>query len=93
MKRRKLRQIRIAAYRGQNGRCYYCNLPIWEVDPEEFATNRSVADGSPDSTALPAAAARVLGTTRPDPDSPAQTRRDNGLSSRGALAPARRVAR
>ena len=34
---KKLRRLRIAAFNSQCGRCCYCNLPIWEVDPTRFA--------------------------------------------------------
>jgi hypothetical protein len=27
----------MAAYERQNGRCYYCNLPMWQENPASFA--------------------------------------------------------
>ena len=38
MRPRKLKRSRIAAFIEQGGQCYYCNLPMWEVDPKAFAS-------------------------------------------------------
>lgn len=33
----KLQKLRHQAFVRQNCRCFYCTLPIWEVDPTEFS--------------------------------------------------------
>lgn len=33
----KLVRYRKSAFIAQSGRCFYCELPIWEEDPESFA--------------------------------------------------------
>ena len=38
MNRNKRRRIRIAAFNNQRGFCCYCDLPMWEEDPAQFAT-------------------------------------------------------
>jgi 5-methylcytosine-specific restriction endonuclease McrA len=42
MRRTKLKRYRIAAFREQRGRCYYCKLPMWEVDPKTFASKHGL---------------------------------------------------
>lgn len=42
MTRRRLKRSRISAFREQGGRCYYCNQPMWEVNPEAFASKRGL---------------------------------------------------
>jgi hypothetical protein len=33
----RLQHLRRSAHLAQNGRCFYCSLPVWERDPESFA--------------------------------------------------------
>ena len=39
------RKARNAAFRRQNGRCYYCNCPMWLGDCREFATQYALTMG------------------------------------------------
>lgn len=42
MATKKLVKYRIAAFNAQGGRCYYCNCPIWESDPDTFAKRHNL---------------------------------------------------
>ncbi len=35
--RKSLAKPRAQAFKAQGGRCYYCNLPMWQANPEAFA--------------------------------------------------------
>lgn len=36
---KRLAVIRSAAFQRQNGRCFYCNCPMWQHSPEQFAAD------------------------------------------------------
>lgn len=36
-KRTSLKKLRYDAFQKQGGRCFYCGLPMWEEDQQEFA--------------------------------------------------------
>ncbi len=38
----KLARHRNSAYINQSGRCYYCNFPMWENDPESYAKTHNI---------------------------------------------------
>lgn len=41
---RKISKQRIAAFHNQSGRCYYCDSPIWEDNPKEFAKKHHISN-------------------------------------------------
>ncbi|QAU34913.1 HNH endonuclease [Janthinobacterium sp. 17J80-10] len=42
MSLKKLRQLRRQAFEKQNHLCYYCKLPMWEQDQQQFARGQGV---------------------------------------------------
>jgi len=40
-----LRQFRRIAFLNQNGRCWYCGLPMWERNPDTFAREHGFTSG------------------------------------------------
>ena len=36
---------RLAAFNRQEGRCYYCGLPMWLKNPADFATKYKISEG------------------------------------------------
>ena len=40
--RKSLKKPRSKAYSRQNGRCYYCDHPMWETNPEVFADKYNI---------------------------------------------------
>ena len=43
MNPKTLRKLRQQAFVRQNCRCFYCTLPIWEVDPTEFTARYGIS--------------------------------------------------
>lgn len=41
----KIPDLRRDAFSRQSGRCYYCGLPMWTENPEEFASNNHATLG------------------------------------------------
>lgn len=42
MSLKKRRQLRRQAFEKQNCRCFYCQLPMWEEDQEQFARGHGI---------------------------------------------------
>lgn len=40
--RKSLTKPRTRAFSSQNGRCYYCNQPMWEKDPQMLASKHGI---------------------------------------------------
>lgn len=38
----RIATIRSAAFLRQQGRCFYCNCPMWQDSPEQFATRHKI---------------------------------------------------
>lgn len=38
-------KIRLAAFKGQNGRCHYCGLPMWLKQPTELTAKYRITEG------------------------------------------------
>ncbi|WP_330114067.1 HNH endonuclease [Pseudomonas sp. JS3066] len=43
--RKSLATPRAQAFKAQRGRCYYCHLPMWQSNPEQFATRHGLTVG------------------------------------------------
>lgn len=53
MNPKKRRQLRRQAFENQNCRCFYCQLPMWEENQEQFARGHGIPRfTSPPSTGL-----------------------------------------
>ena len=37
---------RLAAFKRQNGRCFYCGLPMWLKQPAEFTAKYKMSEGA-----------------------------------------------
>lgn len=42
MNQKKRQQLRRKAFEKQNHLCFYCDLPMWEKDPKQFARSQAV---------------------------------------------------
>lgn len=40
--RKSLIKPRAQAFQAQGGRCYYCHLPMWQANPEQFAAQHGL---------------------------------------------------
>lgn len=42
----KIQSLRARAFHAQSGRCYYCNFPMWQSQPELFARSHRLELGA-----------------------------------------------
>jgi 5-methylcytosine-specific restriction endonuclease McrA len=44
-RRKSLAKPRAQAFQAQGGDCYYCHLPMWQANPEQFAARHGLTMG------------------------------------------------